>query len=203
MKAISSNSPFNRDVQFAAKKQAVILSAASAFRRKGYHNTSMVEIARRLDLTKAALYYYVKSKEEILFESHLITYEAMDDILKLKPAQNQNSLNYLEVIFRQFVNLLTQSGVSLLTDVNSLKGEWRDEVLARRNKIEKRVTRIVKDGQADGSIRAGDPRLHVFFFMGALNWLNAWFDPEGRLEGQNIADHFAHQLRHGIAEKEI
>ena len=203
MKAISSNSPFNRDVQFAAKKQAVILSAASAFRRKGYHNTSMVEIARRLDLTKAALYYYVKSKEEILFESHLITYAAMDDILKLKPAQNQNSLNYLEVIFRQFVNLLTQSGVSLLTDVNSLKGEWRDEVLARRNKIEKGVTRIVKDGQADRSIRAGDPRLHVFFFMGALNWLNAWFDPEGRLEGQNIADHFVQQLRHGIAEKEI
>ncbi len=191
--------PFDRERQYSAKRRAVILSAASAFRRRGYHNTSMVDIAKTLGLTKAALYYYVKNKEEILFESHIMAYDSMDEVLKRKQANNQSGLDYLEKLFREFVGLLTQSGVSLLTDVDSLSGEWKDQVLSRRNKIERRIVRIVKDGQSDGSIRGGDARLHVFFFMGALNWLNAWFDTEGRLKGEDIADHFVAQLKAGIA----
>lgn len=191
--------PFDREAQYAAKRRAVILSATSAFRRRGYHNTSMVNIAKKLGLTKAALYYYVKNKEEILYESHLMAYDSMDLILKSELAKNGLALDLLESVFRQFVNLLTQSGVSLLTDVDSLSGEWQTEILSRRNKIERRVTKIVRKGQLDGSIRSGDARLHVFFFMGALNWLNAWFETEGRLKGEDIADHFAQQLRFGIS----
>jgi len=170
-----------------------------AFRRRGYHNTSMIDIAKSLGLSKAALYYYVKNKEEILFESHAMTYSSMDDMLKSYSKSSLSGLETLEALFRDFVGLLTQSGMSLLTDVDSLKGEWKDKVLKHRNGIERRVVNIVKKGQADGSIRAGDPRLYVFFFMGALNWLNAWYDAEGRLEGNDIADHYVLQLRSGIA----
>lgn len=196
--SVSIKAPFDRDKQFAAKKRAVILSAASAFRRRGYHNTSMVDIAKTLGLSKAALYYYVRNKEEILFESHLMAYDSMEGILK-RPQVGQNGLEVLSHVFRDFVSLLTQSGVSLLTDVDSLSGTGREQILARRGKIERRVTKLVKAGQKDGSIRKGDARLQVFFFMGALNWLNAWFDSEGRLKGDDIADHFVQQLGTGIA----
>jgi len=81
----------------------------------------------------------------------------------------------------------------------SLSGDRKTEILGRRNAIEKRVIHIVEQGQKDGSIRGGDSRLHVFFFMGALNWLNAWFDSEGRSSGDDIANHFALQLRDGIS----
>jgi AcrR family transcriptional regulator len=201
MSALSSiKAPFNRDAQFAAKRRSVILSAASAFRRRGYHNTSMVDIAQTLGLTKAALYYYVKNKEEILYESHAMTYGSMDEVLKSYRKSELSGRETLETIFREFVGLLTQSGVSLLTDVDSLKGEWKAQILSRRNKIERRVVDIVKRGQVDGSIREGDARLYVFFFMGALNWLNAWYDVEGRLEGNDIANHFVLQLRRGLAK---
>lgn len=157
----------------------------------------MVDIAQTLGLTKAALYYYVRNKEEILFESHLMAYESMERILK-RPQIGEDGLERLENVFRDFVSLLTQSGVSLLTDVDSLSGKSREQILARRGKIERRVIKLVKVGQKDGSIRKGDPRLQVFFFMGALNWLNAWYDSEGRLKGDDIADHFVKQLRSGI-----
>ena len=173
------------------------MSAASAFRRRGYHNTSMVDIAKTLGLTKAALYYYVRNKEEILFESHLMAYESMEEILK-SPRAGKNGLEDLENVFRDFVSLLTQSGVSLLTDVDSLSEKSQGVILARRANIEKRVIRLVELGHKDGSIRRADPRLQVFFFMGALNWLNAWFDSEGRLKGDDIANHFVEQLRSGI-----
>ncbi len=191
-------SPFDRQAQFAAKRRAVIRSAGQAFRRRGYHNASMKEIAASLGLTKAALYYYVKSKEEVLFECHIMAYDGMDVIL----AQNSKAglaLDRLETLFTDFVTMLTTEGVSVLTDVNSLGDEAKKEVLSRRGKIERKIIRLVRSGQKDGSIRAGDARLHVFFFMGALNWLNAWYDGQGRTSGAEIARHFALQMRSGIS----
>jgi len=189
--------PFDREKQFASKRQAVILAAGQAFRRRGYHNASMTEIAKTLDLTKAALYYYVRNKEEVLYECHLMAYNAMDEILRVKH-DGASALDKLETLYIDFVNMLTASGVSLLTDVNSLRTKNKVDVLSRRAKIERKIIRLVKDGQKDGSIRAGDARLHVFFFMGALNWLNAWYDASGRLKGEDIAAHFALQMRAGI-----
>ena len=87
--------PFDREKQFASKRRAVIRSAGQAFRRRGYHNTSMIQIAKTLGLTKPALYYYVKNKEEVLFECHLIAYDAMDEILNTKPEATHNGLDYL------------------------------------------------------------------------------------------------------------
>lgn len=190
--------PFDREKQFATKRRAVIRAAGQTFRRQGYHNTSMTEIAATLGLTKAALYYYVRNKEEVLYECHLMAYDAMDEILKVKQERGL-ALDRLEALYVDFVNMLTASGVSLLTDVNSLGDENKANVLGRRTKIERKIIRLVREGQKDGSIREGDARLHVFFFMGALNWLNAWYDASGRLKGEDIASHFAIQMRAGIS----
>jgi len=152
--------PFNREKQFATKRQAVILAAGQAFRRRGYHNASMTEIAKTLGLTKAALYYYVRNKEEVLYECHLMAYDSMDEILRSKQ-EGASALERLEALYVDFVTMLTASGVSLLTDVNSLGPENKSDVMARRGKIERKIIRFVKDGQKDGSIRVGDARLHV------------------------------------------
>ncbi len=191
--------PFNREKQFAAKRKAVLRSAGAAFRKKGYHNASMTEIAKSLGLTKAALYYYVKNKEEVLLECHLMAYDAMDDILTIPRAATDTALDYLTAIYAQFVTLLTQDGLSLLTDVDSLSETLKPVVLERRGRIEHRITQIVENGIKDGSIRTADARLSVFFFMGALNWLNAWYDTKGRLSGSDLAAHFTAQMRSGIS----
>ncbi len=195
---VAITEPFNREKQFAAKRRAVIRSAGQAFRRRGYHNASMKDIAQSLGLTKPALYYYVKNKEEVLLECHLMAYDAMDEILAVKRAANLTALDELERLFGQFVEMLTDAGVSLLTDVDSLSEPNKAAVLSRRRKIERKIVKLVKAGQNDGSIRNGDAQLHAFFFMGALNWLNAWYDAQGRLKSEQIAHHFALQMRRGI-----
>ena len=192
--------PFNREKQFAAKRRAVIRAAGEAFRRQGYHNTSMTGIAKALGLSKAALYYYVKNKEEVLFECHRMVYDAMEDVLEMNRGSGKSGLDYLTDIFTELVTLLTRDGLSLLTDVNSLSGDWRKQVLTQRGVIERRITQIVDGGINDGSIRTSDPRLTVFFFMGALNWLNVWYEGGGRQSGADIAAHFTAQMRAGIAK---
>lgn len=199
MTAMSTDQPFNREVQYAAKRRAVIRSAAGAFRRRGYHNTSMVQIAKSLGLSKAALYYYVKSKEEILYECHIMVYDAMDEAVKSVRGQGDNGLEKLKLLYGAFAELLTRDGLALLADVDSLKGDFQTTVLARRGKIERAVTRIVERGMKDGSIKKADPKVTVFFFMGALNWLNVWYAPGGRLSGEAITDAFVEQMSVGIA----
>lgn len=191
--------PFNREKQHGNKRRALIRAAGEAFRRRGYHNTSMTEIAQTLGLTKAALYYYVKSKEEILYQCHIMVYDAMDEILREHFGEGGTGLDELTLIFSELVKMLTRDGVSLLTDVSSLGGEWQTDVMGRRNMIEAKVTSIVRRGMADGSLKDGDPNLTVYFFMGALNWLNAWYAGDGRLDGEVIAEHFTRQMRDGLA----
>jgi len=199
MAPAGSDQPFNREVQYAAKRRAVIRSAAAAFRRRGYHNTSMVMIAKSLGLSKAALYYYVKSKEEILYECHVMVYGAMDEAVKSVRGQGENGLEKLKLLYGAFAALMTRDGLALLADVDSLKGEFQSTVLARRGKIERTVTRIVERGMKDGSIKKADPKVTVFFFMGALNWLNVWYEPSGRLSGADITEVFVAQMSSGIA----
>lgn len=191
-------SPFDRDVQFAAKRRAVILEAAAAFRRRGFHNSSMTEIAAALGLTKAALYYYVRNKAEVLRECHVMAYDAMDSVLRDTKGQGETGLAQLAVTYEGFAQMLTRDGLALLTDVDSLSGDDKQFVLKRRSRIEKTVTAMVKRGQRDGSIRAGNSRLMVYYFMGALNWLNVWYDNSGRVSGDDVAAHFVEQMTAGL-----
>ena len=71
------------DEQFLAKRQAILREAASSFNRKGYHGTSLVDIANTLGVSKAALYTYVKSKDELLLFCHEAAMDAAQESLHL------------------------------------------------------------------------------------------------------------------------
>ncbi|NNC38151.1 MAG: TetR/AcrR family transcriptional regulator [Hyphomonadaceae bacterium] len=196
---LAENRPFDREAQYNAKRRAVIRSAAAAFRRRGYHNASMTEIAKSLGLTKAALYYYVKSKEEILFEAHIMVYDKMDELVKAVRGQGDTGLEKLQLLYGEFAHMLTRDGLALLTDIDSLNGENQETVLKRRGKIERAVTRLVEKGMADDSIKKADAKVTVFFLMGALNWLNVWYEAGGRISGDDIAQQFVAQMSVGVA----
>lgn len=198
VKKTKNTSVFDREAQYAAKRLAVIRAAGAAFRRRGYHNASMVDIAKTLGLSKAALYYYVRSKEEILYECHMSVYDAMDRLIRENRSPDLSGLTELENLYAEFAHMLTRDGLALLADVDSLNGDFQATVLARRAKIERAVTRTVKRGMGDGSIRVSDPRVTVFFFMGALNWLNVWYEPEGRISADQITEAFVRQMSAGI-----
>src|SRR6266478_9027549 len=64
------------------KREAVIRAAAHAFNRKGYHNTSLDDIAAALDVTKPTVYYYVTSKEQLLFQCFIAGIEPIRTLLR-------------------------------------------------------------------------------------------------------------------------
>jgi TetR/AcrR family transcriptional regulator len=80
----------SRDDQFAAKRAALIRKAARAFSARGFYNTSLDDIAAELGVTKPALYYYVKNKEEILYACHLISNELGTQAMTFDALQPEN-----------------------------------------------------------------------------------------------------------------
>ena len=68
-----------REEQYELKRRAALEAAANAFNARGFYKTSLEDIAAELSVTKAALYYYFKSKDEILFECHTLAIQAMSN----------------------------------------------------------------------------------------------------------------------------
>ena len=77
-------SPFNRTAQHDAKRGAILSQAAKLFNSKGSRATTLLDIAQSLGLTKTSLYYYVKTKEELIYQCYMQTltlqHEIMDDV---------------------------------------------------------------------------------------------------------------------------
>jgi AcrR family transcriptional regulator len=63
-------------------KSEIIKVAVSAFKQKGYHGTTMDDIARKLKITKGSLYYYFKNKEAILFNCHMASLDIVDKAIE-------------------------------------------------------------------------------------------------------------------------
>ena len=72
----------SREQQFSLKRAALLREAGRAFSLRGYHNTSLEDVAKTLDVTKAALYYYVTNKQEILFECHMMSLDFGAEAMK-------------------------------------------------------------------------------------------------------------------------
>lgn len=80
------------DEQYRLKRQAVIAEAVRAFGRDGYQNTSLDDIAGRLNVTKPALYYYFKSKNELLYECHNLAMDIGDRAIEHAETQGGTGL---------------------------------------------------------------------------------------------------------------
>ena len=190
----------SRDDQFAAKRAALIRKAARAFSARGFYNTSLDDIAAELGVTKPALYYYVKNKEEILYACHLISNELGIQAMTFAERLPGSGLDRVVALARRYVELLTgEFGASaVLMEFDALQPEKKKTIVAGRSRFDRRFRALIAKGVEDGSIRKVDPKLTVFFFMGSVNWMTRWFRPDGAFSGQEIADRFADYLQESI-----
>lgn len=190
----------HRDRQFDAKRKAVLREAARAFRSKGYHGTSLDDVARALNVTKPALYYYFKSKEEILFRCHMFALDLGDRAVKEARASEGSGREMLARYLGRYIELLTSElgDLAMLSEVDALTGDYRREILRRRRRFDRQFRNMIAAGVADGSIRPVDPKLSVFFFMGTVHTLTRWYRPEGALTGSQVAAAFVDFLLEGL-----
>jgi AcrR family transcriptional regulator len=195
-----SNVVASQDEQFRLKRDALLREAARAFSARGFHSTSLDDVAASLGVTKAALYHYVSSKQEILFECHSLSLDLGDQALAYARAHGRTGLERVSLLARRYIELITGEvgRFAVLSEFHALEPDGRAAILKRRDAFERAMRGMIQDGIQDGSVRAVDPRLAVFFFMGAVNWMTRWYRPDGDRSGAEIAAAFEDMLTKAV-----
>ena len=173
-------SPFNRTVQHDAKRTAILSQAAKLFNYKGSRATTLRDIAESLGLTKTSLYYYVATKEELIYQCYMAALDHHHSILDDVERKSADALARVSAFFVQpFENwLAAQEGrgphIAALLEIASLKGPHRKEVEERYIELFKRVRQYIREGIADGLIRRCEPASVTRAMLGSVEWTFSW-----------------------------
>jgi AcrR family transcriptional regulator len=196
--------PDQRSSDREVKRDAVLRTAAQIFNEKGYQATSLDEIAERLGVTKPTLYYYIKSKDDILFECVRIGLRMMRDGIKKTRTAGGSPVDQLIASMRIYTHIVTMDfGMCLIRiGEDPLPPDSRKELRRLKGGIDRAFRSLIELGIADGSIAPCDAKLAAFTVAGALSWVGRWYKPDGRYNPEEITDQLITVLLNGVIRRE-
>ncbi len=179
--------PTKEDVH-GIKRQEVLREAAASFNFKGYHATSMNEIAVSLGVTKAALYHYFPNKNSLLAACFEQAMEAAFASLERGRKEGKNGRDRLVLTISGYVSQLIDelNCCVVLMEEQALEPNDRAKLVRQRDKFERALRSLVKEGIEDGSVVPCDPKLAIFVILGAMNWVPKWFKPSGTWKPEQL-----------------
>jgi TetR/AcrR family transcriptional regulator, cholesterol catabolism regulator len=180
-----------------SRRQAIEDVASDLFRERGYAATSIRDIARALSVQGASLYAHVTSKEDVLWaivDRAATRFEEAADRAESEAAAHRpgDPAEALAALVEAHVDVLTsdvdEAGV-FVNEWRALGAERRAAILERRDAYQARFRRQIEQGIAIGAFAMTDPSIAASTVLSAVNGIAAWYDPDGRLPANRIADH--------------
>jgi AcrR family transcriptional regulator len=178
------------------RRDEILRSLAAVLRERRLSSLKMQDIADRLGLVKGNLYYYFKSKQEILYHCHVKCMQASLDALEDAERAGGGAAKRLRELLVRHIEIIAADayGGVLLADLDGLTPSLRRRYVTLRDRFERGVRRLIEAGMESGEFRAGDARLAGFAILGAINWIPKWYRPEGELGASEVAESFADQF---------
>lgn len=201
-------SPFRsaseREAERARKREALLLAAVRMFNERGFHATSLDDVAASLGVTKPVIYHYLGNKDQVLFECVRIGLANLGDAADAARARSGNGLERLKIFLRSYAeaNMSDFSRCVIRTGDEALSPESRQQFLSLKSEIDKALREMIAEAAADGSAAIDDVWLTAFTFAGALNWPARWYRPDGERNAPQIAEQMVDLLVAGIAPKD-
>jgi len=192
-----------RAQQREAKRNAVLQTAAQLFNERGFHATSLDDIAERLHVTKPTLYYYVKSKDDILLECVRTALGMMKEGIDEVRRAGGSAIDQLVECMRIYSRIVTMDfGMCVIRiGEDPLPAPRRKELRRLKAGIDLEFRRLIADGIAEGSLAPCDPRMAAFVLAGALSWIGRWYRPDGDMTPEQIADGSIALLMAGVLQR--
>jgi AcrR family transcriptional regulator len=179
----------------------ILEAAAQIFSEKGYHASSMQDIAEAVRLQKASLYHHVSSKQEILFD---LLERALDLLIEQQEAvmgQHLNPEGKLRQAMKAYIKTLTDhlalSSV-LLLEYRSLEPDLLLRHIPKRDRYEGLWRALIQEGKSARLFNFTDTAFAARSLLGVMNWTIMWFKPGGSLTAEQIADQYASLLLNGL-----
>jgi AcrR family transcriptional regulator len=175
------------------KRDAVVRAAARAFNARGYHNTSLDDIASALGVTKPTIYYYVENKEQLLFECFRAGLQRIREAFHEAEQSDRPARERLGRVVRGYAGAIaSEYGWCMVrAHEHDLDPELSRQINALKSEIDQGIRRLLREGVADGSIAPCDPKITAFAMAGALNWIAHWYREDQPMTADEIAEAFA------------
>jgi AcrR family transcriptional regulator len=184
----------------ALTKERIVEEAARLFNRYGYRGTTLDLVARALGVTRPALYYHVKSKEELLFQCYALPIQIGLDGIQRAVAASPAPEEQLRLALEHYITGITDqlSGSVVMLEERTLSAAHRQQVIAWRDEYERQLRGILARGiECDVFVRC-NPKIVGFALLGAGNWIPKWYNPGGASTGKEVAAIFSRFLVRGL-----
>lgn len=172
----------------------VIAAATKVFSERGYHAASMSEIAAELGIRKASLYHHVRKKEDLLFAIHEQLIDELIEETMAVLSSSDRAADKLRGVLRVALEFVARhrDGVTVfLQERSAVSGERWNAIVVKRDFYEQMVRRIIAEGSATGDFVAVEPAIATKAVLAMANWGYTWFQPDGPLRADEVADTFA------------
>jgi len=183
-----------RNGRDSTREGEILTAAARIFREKGYHGTSVQDIAEAVGLLKGSLYHYIRSKEELL--ARLFEGSLGDTIVELEAIATRNATTTERL--RDMVRVYVMSVTANLDAVGIYLREWRSlpapelaRVRARRRAMRRLFEDVITEGVKRRELSASDAKIAALAIIGMCNWTYEWYRPRGRLTPAALAEELA------------
>ena len=163
------------------KLQLILKTSAKIFAEKGFHHTSVRDIARATKMSLSGLYYYFTTKEELLFliqERCFVTLlqrweQAVDPQSDVRARIRAFAENHLSF----FLHNMPEMKVMAHED-ESLTGDFQDKILVLKRQYVKIIIDLVGELQGQDGGKVMDLRVATFALFGMMNWIYTWYQPK-------------------------
>jgi AcrR family transcriptional regulator len=188
------------------RDKEVLEVAAQLFFERGYSEASVQDVAEALGMLKGSLYYYIQSKEDLLFDVISAVHKEGLEVVRARSEIAGDPLDRLSSVIRGHVEHTCRNLVPtavFLHELSALPAERRKEILGSEHAYQGVFRDLVEEGQKDGLVRADlDPRLAALSVLGSTNWVYRWFRPGGAFTPEQIGSEMADLAIRGIATEE-
>jgi TetR/AcrR family transcriptional regulator, cholesterol catabolism regulator len=181
--------PRNGTQKSVDRAQEIYLTAAQLFVEKGVESTSLADIAAALNITKAGLYYYFESKQELLYRIVTLGLDSVKNEV-LDPAREiEDAEERLKFIILNHARLAAEGNHAVIIishEINSLSFTQREAILKRRRDYFEFVRDTLVELQKDEKLYEIDITTATFTLFGMILWLSRWFRPNGKLSVEKV-----------------
>ena len=183
-------------------QKAIVATAAQLFAEKGFGSTSLDDIAEVLGVTKGALYYHVRNKEEILRLIYLSVLNVAEEPLRRIVESELAPAEKLHRAIEHHIEVSADRSPAITVfyrEQQHLTGPFAKEITLRKKDYERYFEYILEEGVAKGAFKSDiEPKILMFGLLGMCHWLSQWYKPSGRYTPQQIATMFTNMVEPGL-----
>jgi TetR/AcrR family transcriptional regulator, cholesterol catabolism regulator len=188
-----------RKYDMSARRRELTREAAKLFAQKGYHGTSIGDIAEAMGVQKGSLYAHIASKEDLLYETMREGADAFHAALDAVP-EDVPTVEKIRLALRGHLRVVAEQldvATVFVQEWRYLEGDRREEIVGERRRYEERIRDLFREGRELSELRADlDEGTAALLLLSAANWAYTWLQP-GR-DTDEVADRFFALLVDGM-----